>query len=217
MKFFTSFCLFAALGAAHKEILPLPKGLSWEQWHMREEHQLEEFDASAFFALHDLQNKGFWNKEDILYIYGLTRESVIGDGSGMGEHDHEESINQETKDKVLRDILRLLDANANGEISKEEWELFSTHGGHLPDFGIGPGHHLDFEAEYENHHWNKYHRDQDPDVMIKHKEDIEHEMLHHEHEIEETHNINPDIRNVARDFVSPVKIANVPVKYQTSP
>lgn len=213
MRFPFALSLLAAVVTAHKEVSSLPAGLSWEQWHMKEEHQLEEFDAGSFFVLHDLQSKGYWNADDILYVYGLNRESVVGDGSGMGEHDHEEKIGQDVKDKVVKDVLRLLDANANGEVSKEEWELYSTHGGHLPDFGIGPGHHMDFEAEYENHHWNKYHRDSDPDVLIKHKEDIEHEMLHHEHEIEETHTLNPDIREMAKNFVSPVKIANVPAKY----
>lgn len=205
--------LFVAVAAAHKVTGSLPKGLSWAQWHMKEEHQLDDFDAESFFTLHDLQSKGYWNKEDILYVYGLTRESVVGDGSGMGEHDHEEAITQEVKDDVVRKVLKLLDANSNGEVSREEWVLFSQHGGQLPDFGVGPGHHLDFEAEYENHHWNKYHRDQDPDVHVKHKEDIEHEILHHEHEIEETHESNPGVRDVSKNFASPIQIGNVPAKY----
>lgn len=180
---------------------------------MKEEHQLDDFDAASFFTLHDLQSKGYWNAEDILFVYGLTRETVVGDGSGMGEHDHEETITQEVKDKVVKKVLSLLDANSNGEITRDEWLLYNQDGGHLPDFGIGPGHHLDFEAEYENHHWNKYHKDNDPDVHIKHKEDIEHEILHHEHEIEETHTLNPGIREMAKNFVSPVKIGNIPAKY----
>lgn len=213
MHFSLPILALAAGVVAHKEIANIPTGMTWEQWHMKEEHQLEDFDAESFFTLHDLQSKGFWNSDDILYVYGLTLESVVGDGSGMGAHDHEESITAEIKQKVVNKVLTLLDANENGEVSKDEWLLYSNHGGHLPDFGVGPGHHMDFEAEYENHHWNKYHRDQDPDVHIKHKEDIEHELLHHEHEIEETHDLNPDIREVAKNFMSPVKIGNVPNKY----
>lgn len=206
--------LAVAIGVtAHKEIAKLPTGMSWEEWHMKEEHQLDGFDAESFFTLHDLQSKGKWNSDDLLYLYGLTRDSVVGDGSGMGSHDHEESITPEVKKRVLNKLLTILDANSDGEVTKEEWILFSQHGGHLPDLGLGPGHHLDFEAEYENHHWNKYHRDQDPDVHIKHKEDIEHELLHHEHEIEETHDQNPEARDIGKNFLSPIKLDNVPPKY----
>lgn len=213
MRWSLAFLLLAAFTKAHSSGATLPAGMNWENWHMKEEHQIQEFDAESFFTLHDLESKGFWNAKDILYIYGLSREEVVGDGSGMGEHKHGEKIESSIKVKVVEQVMRLLDANANGEVSKSEWLLFNQHGGHLPDFGTGPGHHMDFEDEYENHHWNKYHRDQDPDVHIKHKEDIEHEILHHDHEIVETHDSGPDVREMTRNFASPVKLENIPQKY----
>lgn len=206
--------LFAALWAltsAH-EVPTKPQGVTWQAWHMKEEHQLDSFDPEAFFKLHDLLAKGYWDKKDILYVYGLSREEVVGDGSGMGEHAHEEQISAEAKDTVTLVMMRLLDTDKNGQISQEEFVKF-MEAGELPDFGYGPGHHLDFENEYETHHWNQYHRDQDPEVHVKHKEDIEHELLHHAHEIEESHGKLPDVRELAKNFLSPVKIANVPQKY----
>lgn len=212
MQLLFLFPAFIAVVAAHSAA-EKPKGTSWQEWHMKEEHQMDSFDLESFFNIHDLQNKGFWNANDILYVYGLTRDEVVGDGSGMGEHAHDESISQSAKDQVTLVVLTLMDADKNGQVSKEEWMKFMNSGNELPDFGYGPGHHMDFESEYENHHWNKYHKDQDPDVHVKHKEDIEHELLHHAHEIEETHSRDPGARKISQDFLSPVKVKNVPQKY----
>lgn len=199
----------------HNDVKERPKTLSWQSWHMIEEHKLDEYDADSFFKLHDLKNKGIWEAPEILYVYGLTRESVVGDGSGMGEHSHQqEVITQGAKDHVVRTVLAMIDTNHDQQISLEEWRKFIASGKELPDFGYGQGHHMDFESEYEEHHWNKYHRDQDPDVLIKHKEDIEHELLHHEHEIEESHNALPEIRKVTNQFLSQIRLGNLPRKYQ---
>ncbi|QRG40676.1 hypothetical protein FDK38_005164 [Candidozyma auris] len=213
--------LFVALGVAlahgshgGSQNVPIrPAGVSWQEWHMKEEHQMDSFDAVSFFKMHDLENKGYWTLEDVLYVYGLTREEVVGDGSGMGEHAAEEKVSQEAKSQVGSIVMNLLDSNGDGTITLEEWKRFIDRKEELPDFGYGPGHHMDFESEYENHHWNKYHKDQDPDVHVKHKEDIEHELLHHAHEIEGTHGDQPDIRQIAKDYASPIKIHNVPQKY----
>lgn len=202
-----------AVGAlAHNAHPVKPSLLSWQEWHMQQEHQLDSFDADTFFALHDLTEKGYWSLDDILYIYGLNRDTVVGDGSGMGDHDHAETISEETRVEVINSVSELLKAD-KGKVTKEQWLEFAGSGGVLPDFGLGPGHHKDFEAEYENHHWNKYHRDQDPDVLVKHKEDIEHELLHHEHEIEESHN-DKDARQKVIGYVSPVNVKNIPDKYR---
>mmetsp|Transcript_4145 Transcript_4145/g.4061 ORF Transcript_4145/g.4061 Transcript_4145/m.4061 type:complete len:221 (-) Transcript_4145:535-1197(-) len=198
----------------HNQANKKPDGLSWQNWHMIEEHQMDQYDTDSFFKIHDLKNKGTWSRDDILNLYGLLRESVVGDGSGMGEHSHQqESITQEAKDHVVNSILELIDTNGDKQISLDEWRQFSKKG-ELPDFGYGQGHHLDFETEYEEHHWNKYHANQDPDVLIKHKEDIEHELLHHEHEIEESHNAAPAIRKVTDNYLSDLRIQNVPSKYK---
>lgn len=199
----------------HNEIKQKPSGLSWQNWHMIEEHQLDQYDADSFFKIHDLQDKGYWTGDDILYVYGLTRDNIVGDGSGMGEHAHgEEIITQDAKNNVIEVILRLVDKDHDKQISVQEWRDFIGQGKELPDFGYGQGHHLDFESEYEEHHWNEFHANQDPDVQIKHKEDIEHELLHHEHEIEESHSNSPNIRQLTEKFLSSIKLENLPSKYR---
>ena len=82
-------------------------------------------------------------------------------------------------------VMRLLDIDDDDKIDKKEYlEFVAVPGNELPDLGVGVGHHSDFEHEYEVHHWNEFHKDKDPDVRVVHKEDIEHDLLHHEHEIE---------------------------------
>lgn len=71
------------------------------------------------------------------------------------EDETAKDVPQEKKDDLLREILKLLDSNNNGQVEKEEWDRYSRGGGLLPDFGLGPGHHWDIEMEYEIHHWQK--------------------------------------------------------------
>lgn len=216
MQLFTALTLALAVvlpGFAH-ESKPKPESLTWQNWHMITEHGMDSYDADVFFKLHDLQNIGFWTRTDILNIYGLLRESVVGDGSGMGEHVHgEEIITKESKDHVVDNILKLMDTDADGRVSIQEYRDFTHNGGIMPDFGYGQGHHLDFESEYEEHHWKEYHMKDDPEVLIKHKEDIEHELLHHEHEIEGTHD-KTGIRKITESYLSKVREANIPPKYR---
>lgn len=204
-----------ALAHGHAKMAEKPEGMSWQDWHMKEEHDLEEYDAETFFKLHNIAGTGDWDNTDILNIYGLMRDQVVGDGSGMGEHTHHEQeiINPGAKDHVVSTILSLLDTDGDGKVSLDEWKQYLKHGGKLPDFGYGQGHHLDFESEYEEHHWKKYHAKDDPDVKIKHKEDIEHELLHHEHEMEETHDSAPD-REFTAGFFSEIRLDNLPQKYR---
>ena len=67
---------------------------------------------------------------------------------------------------------------------------------------------------YEEHHWRKYHANDDPDVKIKHKEDIEHELLHHQQEIEETHDRSSRLKKFAGDYWSEINIDNLKPKYR---
>ncbi|ODV74946.1 nucleobindin SSP120 CYBJADRAFT_161430 [Cyberlindnera jadinii NRRL Y-1542] len=161
-----------------------PKGLTWEQWHMKQEHGLDEYSSGVFFQLHDSKNKGYLDGNDILNIYGLFRDEVVGKGDGLGAHDDSEVIGEDTKKKIIKQVMDLVDPNNDGRISRDEYTAFAEKGGEFPDLNVGVGHHGDFEHEYEVHHWNKYHKDSDPDIKVVHKEDIEHELLHHEHEIE---------------------------------
>jgi hypothetical protein len=205
--------IFAATALCHGGSKTMPNGLTWEQWHMIEEHGLDQFDSDTIFKLHDLRNSGQWNDKDILNLYGLLHQ-LVGDGSGMGTHNHEnEQFSESDRQMVVKTILDLIDTNHDGEISLDEFKAFHKSGKKLPDLGFGQGHHLDFEEEYEQHHWLKYHADSDPDVLIKHKEDIEHELLHHEHEIDESHNDNLGLRKITNSFLSNINVNNVSPKY----
>lgn len=189
-----------------------PSNLRWQDWHMLEEHKLSEYDGKSFFKLHDLKGTGFWDITDILNLYGVAHESIIGDGSGMGED--KVIITAEVQANVVESVFKLFDKNKDGKISLDEWLNFHNNGGELPDFGYGQGHHLDFESEYEEHHWKKYHAENDPDTKIKHKEDIEHELLHHQYELDETHDRSEKLREVIRNYLSPVRVQNIAGKYK---
>lgn len=193
-----------------------PDGMSWQSWHMLEEHGLDQFDAGTFFKIHDVANKGSWDSNDILNIYGLLRESVVGDGSGMGDHHDLETITQESKAHVISSILKLVGKESDQKITAKEFDEFIAGGGELPDFGYGQGHHYDFEREYEEHHWLEHHKDNDPDVMNKHIEDIEHERLHHEQEIEATHDKDPAMRKISQGYRSQIILANLAMKYRAN-
>ncbi|KAH3688727.1 hypothetical protein WICPIJ_000281 [Wickerhamomyces pijperi] len=190
----------------------IPSGLSWEKAHMKYEHDIDDYDALTFFTLHDLNNKGYMDSKDILSLYGLLREEVVGKGDGMGTHDDSEVISEETKVSVVKQILDLLDANSDDRVTKEEYLNYAKKGGEFPNLGVGIGHSQDFEREYEIHHWNKYHKDQDPDVKVIHKEDVEHELLHHEHDIENLEKENyPTFDKIQLQEMIAVK--NIPKKY----
>ncbi|CCH46587.1 putative secreted protein [Wickerhamomyces ciferrii] len=191
-----------------------PDGLTWEEWHMKQEHGLDEYDAESFFTLHDSKNKNYLDADDILNAYGLNRDEVVGKGDGLGSHDDSEGISKETKDQIVKAILKMMDANTDDKITKEEYLKFANKGGKFPDLGVGVGHHGDFEYEYEVHHWNKYHKDQDPDIKNIHKEDIEHELLHHEHEIE--HEVDTSVGKwTDEQFEQYIKLQNIPKKFRS--
>ncbi|ODQ78678.1 hypothetical protein BABINDRAFT_162381 [Babjeviella inositovora NRRL Y-12698] len=158
--------------------------MTWETWHMSSEHGISEFDHDSFFTLHDIEGNKAWEKRDILNLYGVLREEVVGNGDGMGSHDETEGISDKTREFVANSVLELLDTNKDGKVSLEEWRKFKEAGGYLRDYGVGVGHHLDFESEYEVHHWKEFHEKDDPDMKIQHAADVEHELLHHLHEIE---------------------------------
>lgn len=122
---------------------------SWQVRHMKEEHGFDSFDAMSFFKLHDMGGKDVWTQTDILNLYGLLNVEFVGDGSGMGKHEDSTPVKEETKKKVLDTVLGLVDYDKDGKVSLEEWKRFSDAGNELPDFGLGPGHHGDYEYEYE--------------------------------------------------------------------
>jgi hypothetical protein len=174
---------------------------------MKEEHMIDQFDALSFFTLHDSDGSKTWTDNDILNLYGLLKEEFVGDGTGMGRHEDSLAITQQVKDFVLKAVLDLIDTDNNGVISLEEWRVFTDKGGTLPDFGLGPGHHGDYEYEYEVHHWIQHHSKDDPNVQVIHPEDIEHETLYHAHE----HNDEADDHAPVGSFI---KLENIPMKYR---
>ncbi|CAR30525.1 nucleobindin SSP120 [Lachancea thermotolerans CBS 6340] len=202
----------------NEEVERKPNDLSWEQWHMQREHQMETYEPETFFTLHDIGNKGYFDRQDILTMYGLNRDEVVGSGDGMGKHDNSEQIDQETSDRVFQLVMELLDVDDDSKIEKQEYLDFAKRGGQLPDLGVGVGHHSDFELEYELHHWNKYHMDKDPDVKVVHKEDVAHDLLHHEHKMEHEDQVQQGASRVTvvtdDELEARIKLENIPQKFK---
>ncbi|KAI1135839.1 putative calcium ion binding protein [Hypoxylon sp. FL0543] len=138
---------------------------NWMTKHMAEEHHISDFDASSFFVLHDYDADGHWEAEEILRTYGLMDESNKG-------------VPQPRRDEIQRELLRLLDTNGDGLVTRDEFVAYINSGKTLPDMGTGPGHHGDDEYEYEIHHWEKYHDENTPLEELNHPEDIEHFKKH---------------------------------------
>lgn len=157
------------------------------------EHQLDpqSYSDEVFFQLHTTSDPQMLTPNDLLRMYGLNRDEVVGLGDGMGDHDQTEVISMELKGQILSEIYTVIQNTLNDGlvrneqgISLEDWLNFKKMGGELPDFGIGPGHEFEFEEEYEKHHWLEHHAGSDPEISEWHREDVEHELLHHFHEIE---------------------------------
>ncbi|KAH8684786.1 hypothetical protein BGZ60DRAFT_523983 [Tricladium varicosporioides] len=162
----------AAHGGAHQKPLQVDANADWATRHMAEEHHIGNFDAGAFFSLHDFDDNGFWDTSEILKTYGMEDESA-------------KNVPQEKKDEIIREILNLIDSNGNRVVERDEFMNFSygengVRRGILPDFGTGPGHHWDMEMEYEIHHWEKYHDENTKEEDLTHPEDIEHFRRHDE-------------------------------------
>lgn len=107
-----------------------------------DEHHISNFDGGAFFQLHDFDDNGYWDFEEIYTTYGLKHEST-------------DNIAADRKDDVIKQVMSLIDRDQDGRVTRDEWMAFVAGGGKLPDFGMGPGHHGDDEYEYEIHHWEK--------------------------------------------------------------
>jgi hypothetical protein len=97
-----------------------------------EEHHITGFDTATFFSLHDYDGLGIWSTSDIQRTYGLLDPSAS-------------HISDSEKKRVVDTVLKLFDTNADGVVSREEFENKSNAGVKLPDFGMGPGHHGDDE------------------------------------------------------------------------
>lgn len=129
----------------------------------------------------------------MLRFYGLMDES-------------NKDVPDYKREEYERQLLKLLDTNNDGFVSRPEFLIFIAKGNTLPDLGTGPGHHGDDEYEYEIHHWEKYHDDNTRMEDLTHPEDIAHFRKHDEMEDEEE-------RQEAMDHMSIVK-ENIPAKFR---
>lgn len=111
---------------------------------MAEEHHIGSFDFRSFFSLHDYDNNGFWDTSELLKTYGL-------------EHETNKEVTAARRDEMTRQLLDLLDGDADRLVSLAEWMDFAERDGKvLPDLGTGSGRHWDIETDYEIHHWELY-------------------------------------------------------------
>lgn len=156
---------------------------------------MDNWDAGAFFALHDYNSNGRWEGSEMQRTYGLMDDS--------NKH-----MTVQQKDEVLNVLLHLLDEDHDGEVSGDEWNRFIADGKTLPDLNTGPGHHGDDEYEYEIHHWEKYHDENTKLEDLTHPEDIEHFKKHEAMEDEED-------RLQALNKIAIVE-ANIPQKFRRS-
>ncbi|KAF4585649.1 EF-hand-like domain protein [Ophiocordyceps camponoti-floridani] len=154
---------------AQKPIVDDSAKTDWMTRHMAEEHHITTWDAESFFSLHDYNADGIWQVDEIQRTYGLLDPS-------------NKDVSHERKEQVTRDLLALLDTDADSTVTLAEWKAFLAKGKTLPDMGTGPGHHGDDEYEYEMHHWAKYHDENTKLEDLTHPEDIEHFKKHEEEE-----------------------------------
>ncbi|KAI9803375.1 MAG: hypothetical protein M1833_000893 [Piccolia ochrophora] len=164
----SALALLLGLAAAHGDHNQAPLSSDPSDWattHMAEEHHISNFDAGAFFSLHDFDSTGVWTAKDILRTYGLEDPSTA-------------HVSGERRNQIVTQVLDLVDSNHDGNIEREEWMTFCQSGGKLPDFGLGPGHHGDDEYEYEIHHFEKFHDENTKEEDLTHPEDIEHFKMH---------------------------------------
>ncbi|KAI2602333.1 putative calcium ion binding protein [Hypoxylon sp. NC1633] len=178
-------------GASQKPMVD--ENANWMTKHMAEEHHISDFDASSFFGLHDYDADGHWEAEEMLRTFGLMDESNKG-------------VPQSRRNEIERELLRLLDNDKDGFVTRDEFIAFIESGKTLPDMGTGPGHHGDDEYEYEIHHWEKYHDENTPYEELNHPEDIEHFKKHEMLEDEEERLEKLDKMTIVED--------NIPSKFR---
>jgi len=157
---------FLPLALAHGGSLHDPHdnpdpSLPWAERHMISEHHILNYDAGAFFSLHDFNNDGYLSRDELLRTYGLA--SV----------DKPPPAGHKSADEIWAAVRKLVGPQNADRISRDEWTKSKVV---LPDFGTGPGHHGDDEWEYEIHHFEKFHSNdkEDGSDMVMHPEDVEH-------------------------------------------
>ncbi|PKI83149.1 hypothetical protein MVES_002867 [Malassezia vespertilionis] len=150
---------------------PAQGSSNYIQNHMQNEHHINAFDLPSFFALHDLDRNGVWDRAEIEAMYGVHH-------SLSRKHSPEAEVHDSKADTIVREVLRVLDKNQDSLISRYEF----MRGGpsalpSFPEFGKDAlGHHYDEESEYYVHHESIYHKKEADQAAEKytHKEDLQH-------------------------------------------
>jgi len=172
---------------------------NYMQEHMASEHHIGAFDLASFFALHDLDRNGILERPEIEAIYGVHH-------SLSRKHSPNAEVHDGKADTIVREVLRRLDFNKDGVITRAEFLRGGKAGlPQFPEFGAHAlGHHYDEESEYFVHHESLYHnRPEDQTAeAYKHKEDLEH-FDHHaaiEREEEERERLAEGMPSIEEDM-----------------
>jgi len=103
---------------------PLSPSTDWATRHLAEEHHISNFDAGAFFSLHDYDSSGGWTADEVSRTYGLDDESM-------------KDVSADKRREVVEDVMRRFDRDGDGVVSRGEWLEGWRGGGRLQDFGVG--------------------------------------------------------------------------------
>ena len=91
-----------------------------------EEHHVDNYNAGAFFFLHDFDSSGGWSPDEVRRMYGLADESNA-------------AVPEAKKQEVVDQVFAIYDENKNGVIEKDEFVRKDAAGIRLPDFGVSRG------------------------------------------------------------------------------
>jgi len=164
--------------------------------HMRREHHIDSFDLASFFKLHDLNNDGRWDKDEIEAVYGMHHEY----SKALSP---DEQVQKQRAEAVVKAVLAKIDTDKNGFIDQKEFEAAGWPGLEtFKDVGAD-GHHYDVESEFFLHHEEVFHNTADTQVdeAYVHAEDLEHFSRHEAIELEEENKERkykglPEIKNI---------------------
>jgi len=102
---------------------PLSPDADWAMRHLAEEHHISNFDAGAFFSLHDYDSSGGWTPDEVSRTYGLDDESM-------------KDVSADKRREVMEDVMRRFDRDGDGIVTRGEWLEGWRGGERLKDFGV---------------------------------------------------------------------------------
>ena len=90
---------------------------------LAEEHHVDNYNAGAFFLLHDFDSSGDWSHKEVRRLYGLDDES-------------NKDVPEQRKQEAVDTVFKLFDENGNGVIARDEFTRKDAAGIRLPDVGV---------------------------------------------------------------------------------